>query len=429
MSINESARIYNLFPRLVGKIPNWVNHFPRIVQMKFNWIFLNPINYTGFSGSLYSIKDYYKLNPLFYYPENGQSESDQIHWMLNSAHEQGLKVMLDLVINHTAVDHPFTVDHKSWYKLKDGKIVNPGAWDDGKWVSWGDLAEIDNESSPDRKEIWKYWLELVTYYLDLGFDGFRCDAAYKLPRELWEYLIGESKRKHSDVVWFAESLGCPIEETIELSKSGFQYVFNSSKWWDYKKEWCLEQYSENAPYSKSVSFPESHDTPRLFAETKGDSIMVNHKYLFSALFSSGVMIPVGFEYGFQKHLNVVETTPEDYEDTQHDFSDYITKVNNLKSQFQIFNEESDNHQIKYTENPDIIIILKTSINQKERCLLVINSNFTDEQEIFLYDYLTLLSWNRRVIDISPENDISNVFTKKEITLQPGEIKVFYTQND
>ena len=33
--------------------------------MGFNWIFLNPIHYPGFSGSLYAVKDYYALNPLF----------------------------------------------------------------------------------------------------------------------------------------------------------------------------------------------------------------------------------------------------------------------------------------------------------------------------------------------------------------------------
>ncbi len=62
---HTAPRMYNLFPRLVGSIDKWDAHLIRIGNMGFNWIYVNPINYVGFSGSLYSIKDYFKLNPRF----------------------------------------------------------------------------------------------------------------------------------------------------------------------------------------------------------------------------------------------------------------------------------------------------------------------------------------------------------------------------
>src|SRR3546814_9357753 len=54
-----------LFPSLVGSTAEWKKHLPRIAGMAFDWIFLNPFHYPGFSGSLYAVKDYYALNPLF----------------------------------------------------------------------------------------------------------------------------------------------------------------------------------------------------------------------------------------------------------------------------------------------------------------------------------------------------------------------------
>ena len=64
---------------------------------------------------------------------------------------------------------------------------------------------------------------------------------------------------------------------------------------------------------RSVSFAESHDTERLASELDGDEQAVKMRYAFSALFSSGVMMPIGFEFGFRRRLDVVKTTPEDWE--------------------------------------------------------------------------------------------------------------------
>ena len=50
--------IYNLFPRLVGPTTRWAEHAaPRRGRWSFNWLFLNPWHYPGFSGSLYAPKE------------------------------------------------------------------------------------------------------------------------------------------------------------------------------------------------------------------------------------------------------------------------------------------------------------------------------------------------------------------------------------
>ena len=63
--MSEGLRIYNLFPTLAGTTRLWTAHLPRIAAMKFNAVYLNPFHYPGFSGSLYAVKDYYRLNPRF----------------------------------------------------------------------------------------------------------------------------------------------------------------------------------------------------------------------------------------------------------------------------------------------------------------------------------------------------------------------------
>src|SRR3984893_3334438 len=93
-------RIYNLFPLLAGPLPRWKSHLERARRMEFNWLFVNPIQLSGFSGSLYSIADYYAIDPRFIDSSAGPPES-QLRQMISDAHGLGLRVMMDLVINHT----------------------------------------------------------------------------------------------------------------------------------------------------------------------------------------------------------------------------------------------------------------------------------------------------------------------------------------
>ena len=256
--------IYNLFPRLVGPVDRWYSHIDRAHAMRFNAIYINPFHYPGFSGSLYAPKNYYEFNPLFMDRKKG---ADQLKQLCAYVHDKGSLMIMDLVINHTAIDADIVSEHPSWFKRKkDGTVQNPSAIDpaDARRVTvWGDLAEIDNENAPDREALWAYWKELITFYLDVGFDGFRCDAAYQVPVVLWEELIPHARKKKNDCLFIAETLGCQEEDIVNLSRLGFDYIYNSFKWWDFKEEWFMRQYDMSMRHAASISFPETHDTERL----------------------------------------------------------------------------------------------------------------------------------------------------------------------
>jgi starch synthase (maltosyl-transferring) len=407
-------RIYNLFPLLAGAFPRWKEHLERARAMEFDWVFLNPFHKAGYSGSLYSIADYYEFDPRLVDASAGPP-ANQFRQMLETAHGLGLSVIMDLVINHTAFDSPLLAQHPSWYKRgRDGKPVHPSAREDDRVITWGDLFEIDN--SKDRDGLWTYWTTLAEYYAALGIRGFRCDAAYKLPSELWRTLIGRLKQAHPDTVFLAESLGCPFPETVRLASCGFDFIFNSSKWWDFAAPWCLEQYRQTAPLVPSISFSESHDTARLAAELKDDREAVKMRYGFSALFSTGVMMPIGFEYGFKRRLNVVETKPEDWEKAEWDISDYVGRVNRLKASRQVFNEEGTIDTVA-VDNPRIFGFVKWSRDKRERALVIINKDARTQQMFRLQALGQFLTGAARIEDISPDGslphspDFENAFVK------------------
>jgi starch synthase (maltosyl-transferring) len=399
--VSEGPRIYNLFPLLAGPMPSWGTHIERARRMEFNWIFVNPFQQSGYSGSLYSIADYYAVDARLLDPAAGAPD-EQRRSMVAAVRGTGMGLIMDLVINHTAFDSPLVREHPEWYRRgPDGKPVNPGTREGGREVTWGDLFEIDNAASPDRERLWRYWIDMAKAYAAAGFNGFRCDAAYKVPEELWRRLIGEVKQSAPGAIFFAESLGCPFEDTLKLGRAGFDFVFNSSKWWDFTAPWCLQQYLQSGAVVPSISFAESHDTERLAAELGGDRQAVKLRYAFSALFSTGVMMPVGFEYGFRRRLDVVGTRPEDWEQAAWDLVDFVAGVNRLKASRRVFNEEGPIEAFDCGD-AGLFAFRKSSRDGGERALVILNK---DRQSARFCDLSRLaheFAGAAGVEDVSPE---------------------------
>lgn len=347
----DAPRIYNLFPLLAGPMESWAEHLPRIAAMRFNWVYVNPFHAPGGSGSLYAIRDFDGLHPVVAGGREGGWE-ERLATFCTAARKHGVQVMLDLVLNHAARDSRLVEQHPEWFRRHpDGNLASPGALDPSDprgRVTWGDLAAIDYRRSEHRVRQLSYWSELVHRYLDCGVAGFRCDAAYQVPVEFWRPLIDAARERLPSVVFAAETLGCPPQATRALGPAGFDLVFNSVKWWDFRAPWLLEQYEQLRNTAPSIAFPESHDTPRLASELVGLSgAEVETRYVFqyswAAFFSAGVMMPMGYEFGFSQALDVKDTRPGQWEteraNAPFDLGQRIAAINRLKSEHGVFGRE------------------------------------------------------------------------------------------
>ncbi|WP_295540096.1 alpha-amylase family glycosyl hydrolase [uncultured Thiohalocapsa sp.] len=382
------ARIYNLFPTLLGPVPNWHQRLPAIADMGFDWIFLNPVQLPGASGSLYSIKDPERLNPALRPAGQGadsgpgtppMDDDRLLRAFCAAAQAHGIRVMLDLVINHSARDSVLVDAHPAWFaRDAHGHVRSPFVrdLDDGDKVTvWEDLAELDYSERPARDAMLRFWEQQIGHYLGLGFAGFRCDAAYKLPADVWRRLIGSARRQDPQACFFAETLGAPQEAVEQLRGAGFDYLFNSAKWWDFRAGWLLDQYQRFRGLAPSVAFPESHDTERLAAESGGSARESRFKYLFAAVFSAGVMMPIGYELGFRRALHVVQTTPDDWAqgcaESPFDISDYIARVNAMKADTPVLCEEGPQERVTDPHEP-LVGLLRRTNGSAQRSLALIN---------------------------------------------------------
>jgi starch synthase (maltosyl-transferring) len=347
---------------------------------------------------------------------------------VTAAARRGLKVMLDLVINHTAVDSPLIEEHPEWYaKDEQGRIKHPGAIDpaDASRVTvWGDLAELEYWPPPDPEGLLHYWDAVVSKYLRLGFMGFRADAAYKIPGDFWARLIDEAKSLEPQARFFAETLGCRLKECAQLSSAGFDFLYNSSKWWDFQAAWCLEQYNRFRLLAPSISFPETHDTERLAAGSGGNPEVTRQRYLFAAFFSTGLMMPIGYEFGFTQKPHVVKTRPQDWETPTYDLSPYITAVNRMKKGCPVLLEEGPIERLNPQGEP-VVLLLKSGARAPGRVLAVINATL-EPQTAPLPDSPPWWGKTRRAWqDLTPEARPIKLRPGLELPLTPAQIRLFY----
>jgi starch synthase (maltosyl-transferring) len=148
------------------------------------------------------------------------------------------------------------------------------------------------------------------------------------------------------------------------------------------------------------------------------------RYAFSALFSAGVMMPIGFEYGFRRRLHVVKTRAEDWETPAWDICDFVATVNRLKKSRQVFNEEGVLDPLALG-NANLFAFVKWSRDQTERALIVINKDRLNAQSFSTQWAGQFLAGAGRLEDLSPDGTLGHTPDYQTCTVKPSGIHVLW----
>jgi glycosidase len=188
--------IYQVFPRAFsqeGNLKGVTAQLDRLKDLGATILWLMPIHPIGQEkkkgtiGSPYAVQDYYAVNPDY-------GTKDDLKRLINEAHRRGLKVIVDVVANHTAWDSVL-MKHPDWYKHDaKGNITYP--------YDWFDIAAL-NYTNPQLRQ---YMTDMLKYWIrDFDLDGFRCDVAGEVPTDFWENVRGELDRIKPDIMMLAEA--------------------------------------------------------------------------------------------------------------------------------------------------------------------------------------------------------------------------------
>jgi cyclomaltodextrinase / maltogenic alpha-amylase / neopullulanase len=194
----RDAVIYEVFPRAfspTGDFKGVTAQLDRLKELGVTVLWLMPIHpmgklkAKGTLGSPYAVRDYDAINPDYGTP-------DDLKRLVDGAHKRGMKVFIDIVINHSAWDSSLIEKHPDWYTHDAaGKIVPPNP-------DWVDVADLD-WSKPALRQ---YMTDMLVRWLrDYGLDGFRCDYASGVPTDFWESVRPALDRVRPGLAFLAES--------------------------------------------------------------------------------------------------------------------------------------------------------------------------------------------------------------------------------
>ncbi len=362
-------KIYNLFPRLYTGIDAWLPVVQEARRMGFNAIYLNPFFETGKSGSIYSIANHKQFDPISVGDLPWDQCVEKIQRFSTFCWSMDMEVIFDLVINHTAIDSSLCLQHPNWYaSTLDGDVQPACTYTlNGTRVVWEDCAKLSYDDCP--QDLRDYIVSVCQFYIDLGATGFRCDVACHVPVQFWKYLIDRLRMTTPGILFLGEAFLASYAQIVKLAEAGFNYVFNSARWWDLSQDWLPKQLNSLYNIIATISFPENHDTERVLEEIQGNQDQCRQRLTLMAMLSSGFMITSGFEYGFRKRLNVQTTRSTDWEETGVDLREDVRRALLLRTEFPIFREDGI-LEVLSPENAEVLVLEKTS--RDRQALIVVN---------------------------------------------------------
>ncbi|HYH78563.1 MAG TPA: alpha-amylase family glycosyl hydrolase [Longimicrobium sp.] len=201
---SRSATIYEVNVRQYtseGTFAAFQQHLPRLKAMGVDILWLMPVqpigqkNRKGSLGSYYAIADYTGINA-----EHG-TEAD-FKRLVDAAHAQGMRVILDWVANHTAHDHEWIAAHPDWYVHRADGTISNARDNEGRETDWTDVAELNYDNAAMRQAMigeMRWWVERM------GVDGFRCDVAGGVPMAFWGDVRSTLKAVRPDLFLLAEA--------------------------------------------------------------------------------------------------------------------------------------------------------------------------------------------------------------------------------
>ncbi|MCS5724165.1 alpha-glucosidase [Herbiconiux sp. CPCC 203407] len=209
----KSAVVYQIYPRSfqdsngdgIGDLAGILQRLDHLQSLGVDVIWLSPVYRSPQADNGYDISDYQDIDPVF-------GTLDDFDELLAAVHARGLKLVMDLVVNHTSDEHPWFVESRrgvdspkrDWYWWRPAREGHepgaPGA-EPTNWESFfsGPTWELDEATGEyylhlfDRKQPDLNWENpevrqavhaMMRWWLDRGVDGFRMDVINLISKDI-----------------------------------------------------------------------------------------------------------------------------------------------------------------------------------------------------------------------------------------------------
>ena len=297
---------------------------------------IHPIGVKGKKGSLgcpYANRDYRAVNPAYGTMEDFRRLCDEIH-------RRGMKVIIDVVYNHTSPDAVLLDEHPEFYwRDAEGKVGN-------KIGDWADVIDLDYRC----RALWDYQIESLKMWAQI-VDGFRCDVASFVPLDFWREARAAVAEVRPDCIWLAETVhmsygnyarreGFYSARDTEVFDA-FDIEYQYDVWESFERflngegtlrEWTEQLNMQEALYRDNYNklrFLENHDQPRIAARVEDERARRNFDAMLYFL-KGTVLLYAGQEFSCTHQPSLFER--EVFPRTGKNISGYLERLGEIRKE-------------------------------------------------------------------------------------------------
>lgn len=402
------ASWYELFPRsetsdpaVHGTFKNVIARLPAIKAMGFDVLYFPPIHPVGKTfrkgrNNAVEAEPHEPGSPYAIGGEEGGHDAvlpelggiEQFRQLRAAAEDFGLEIALDFAIQ-CSPDHPWLTEHPDWFSWRpDGSIK----YAENPPKKYQDIVNVNFYAATALPDMWLAWRDIVLYWVSEGVKIFRVDNPHTKPLPFWEWLTGDVRRRHPEVIFLSEAFTRPAM-MYQLAKLGFNQSYTYFIWRNTKKEFTdyLTELTttEVKDYFRPNFFVNTPDINPYFLQSSGRPGFLIRAALASTLSGLWGMYS-GFEVceadplpGKEEYLNA-----EKYEIKARDYSvpgnivGEITQLNQIRKD----NEALQTHlNVRFLEshNDQVLFFIKQTHDKRNTVLVAISLDPHQGQEAWL----------------------------------------------
>lgn len=349
-----------------GTFAAFEKDLPRLKALGVDVLWLMPVHPIGIKnrkeplGSYYSVRDYMAVNPEF-------GTMDDFKHLVAKTHENGMKIIIDWVPNHSSWDNTLVYTHPDYYKKdSSGKMISP--------FDWTDVVQFDYNNP----ELRKYMLNVMKWWLsETNIDGFRCDVAHMIPVDFWNHARTELD-KIKKILFLAES-DQPFlhEKAFDVSYDWkFHHLMNdiakgkkNANSIEKHFAWVDSIYPDN---SYLMQFTSNHDE-NSWAGTEYERLGQGAKTfaVLAATVPGMMMIYNGQEAGFNRRLKFFEKDSIDWK--KNEMQDFYSKLMSLReTNHALYNGNQGGKMNRIYSNRDTSVYAFVREANGEKVFVILN---------------------------------------------------------
>lgn len=239
----------------------------------------------------------------------GLGSIEDFHLLRDQALARGMEIALDVAFQ-CSPDHPWVTEHPEWFRHRpDGTIQ----YAENPPKKYQDIYPLDFETS-DPAGLWSALKGVFDFWIGHGVRIFRVDNPHTKAFPFWEWVIGEIRSRHPDVLLLSEAFTRP-KVMVRLAKLGFTQSYTYFAW--RKTGWELKEYTGDlarvAGFFRPNFWPNTPDILTEQLQTGGRPMFIS-RYVLAATLSSNCGI-YGPAYELMEHTPIAEGS-EEYRDSE-----------------------------------------------------------------------------------------------------------------